>query len=64
MAELEAWWRSLEKAYRDSVPVIETLLHISSSQFRSYQWRLSNPEIGNNGNSRKATAIRAGARRQ
>lgn len=41
IVKLEAWRRSLEKPYRDSVPVIEILLHISSSQFRSYQWRVS-----------------------
>lgn len=58
MAKLEAWRRSLEKPYSDSVPVIEILLHIPSS--RSYQWRVSPTlETGSNGNSRKVTAIKS-----
>lgn len=60
MAKLEAWRRSLEKPYSDSVPVIEILLHIPSSRFRSYQWPVSPTlEIGSSGNSRKATAIKS-----
>lgn len=54
----------MEKSYRDLVPVIEMLSHISSSVSFLPTACLSNPEIGSNGNSRKAIAIRAGARRR